>query len=190
MNTIIPQQICLFFITFLFLGIYEACAQVEDDIHPAFHPHHSLGFVISHTQIGQGIQANGDKKWLALPSLGINYNFKFHRKWAIGLHNDIVIEDYEVEEHLRSGDSDKVLARSYPIASAVVASYKPGKHFSFMLGAGGEFAHTGNLFLIRAGAEYGFHITDQWELNANLVNDLKVRAYNSWAYGIGVTRVF
>lgn len=180
-------------IGFCFLSIcstLEGIAQ-ENDVHDAFHKHHMLGIVLSHTQISQGVQSDGDKKWQAFPSIGINYNYKFHPKWALGLHNDIVIEDYEVEEHLRSGGGDnKTLKRSYPVATAVVGSYKPGKHFSFLMGAGGEFAHTGNLFLVRVGVEYGLHINPKWEVNINLVNDLKVNAYNSFAYGIGISRLF
>jgi len=161
----------------------------QEELHNEFHPHHTLGLMISHTQISQGVQANGDKKWLSLPSWAINYNYKFSQKWAIGLHNDIIVEDFTVEEHLKSSNG-QVLARSYPIASAVMASYKPGKHFSYMFGSGGEFAHAGNLFLLRVGLEYGYHISNDWELNANVVNDLKINAYNSWAIGMGITKVF
>ena len=71
-----------------------------------------------------------------------------------------------------------------------VASFKPGKYFSYMLGTGGEFAHTGSFFLVRIGVEYGYHINEKWELNANLINDVKINAYNSFAYGLGITRVF
>lgn len=171
---------------FIFLSFQM---QSQETPHLDFHPHHSLGIVISHTQINQGIQANGNKKWLSLPSWGINYNYKFSPKWAVGLHNDIVVEDFVVEEHLKSADG-KTLERSYPIASAIVVSYKPGKYFSFLLGSGGEFAHTGNLFLFRVGVEYGHYISKDWELNAVLTNDLKINAYNSWAIGLGITRVF
>lgn len=125
-----------------------------------------------------------------MSSVGINYNYKFNPKWAIGLHNDIVTEDYAVEEHLKSGSENKVIERAFPLASAIVASFKPGKYLSYMLGTGGEFAHTGSFFLIRVGVEYGCHIASKWELNANLVNDIKINAYNSFAYGIGITRVF
>lgn len=174
----------------LVLCSLSAVAQQDDDGHDTFHPHHTLGLMISHTQISEGVQSDGHRKWLSLPSWALNYNYKFSRKWAIGLHNDIVVEDFAVEEHLKSGDENTVLERSYPIASAVMASFKPGKHFSFLAGAGGEFAHTGNFFLIRIGAEYGYHINKNWELNANITNDLKINAYNSWAIGMGITRVF
>jgi hypothetical protein len=173
-------------IAFVFFSLQ---IQAQEAHHSDFKPHHTLGLIISHTQISQGIQADGKKKWLSLPSWGINYNYKFSAKWAIGLHNDIVVEDFIVEEHLKSSNSS-TLERSYPIASAVMISYKPGKAFSFLLGSGGEFAHTGNLFLVRVGVEYGYHISKDWELNAVLANDLKINAYNSWAIGFGITRVF
>lgn len=161
----------------------------QEIIHNKFKPHHTLGLILSHTQISQGVQNNGKKKWLSLPSWAINYNYKFSSKWAIGLHTDIIVEDFAVEEHLKNSNG-QVLERNYPIGSAIMASYKPGKHFSYMLGSGGEFAHTGNLFLIRLGLEYGYHINESWELNATLTNDIKINTYNSWAIGIGITRLF
>lgn len=176
-----------FYCLLFFFSLLHAVSQEH---HPkTFKPHHSVGLFLSHTQISQGIQANGNRKWLSLPSWGINYNFKFNQKWAVGLHIDIVVEDFAVEQHLKSSNND-VLERSYPIASAVMFSYKPGASFSYLLGAGGEFAHSGNLFLVRIGVEYGYHISKKWELNINLTNDLKINAYNSWAIGVGIVRVF
>lgn len=161
----------------------------EKENQAQFKIHHALSVVLSHTQISQGIQQDGERKWLALPSLGINYNYKFNPKWSMGLHNDIVIEDYQVEDHLRSGGGNRVLERSYPVASALVASYKPGKSFTYIIGAGGEFAQSASFFMVRIGLEYGFHIDTKWELSINLINDLKINGYNSFSYGIGVTRI-
>lgn len=177
------------FLLIIIVTSFSTLLMAQEEHHNDFSSHHTLGFMISHTQVSQGVQSNGNKKWLSLPSWAINYNYKFSPKWAIGLHNDIIVEDFVVQEHLKSSGGE-TLERSYPVASAIMASYKPGKHFSFMLGAGGEFAHTGNLFLVRIGAEYGYHISKKYELNANITNDLKINAYNSWALGLGVTRVF
>lgn len=173
----------------LFLIVFQGFAQ-DESTHEAFHPHHSVGFIISHTNIKKGVTSTGDNKWLSLPSWAINYNYKFKPKWAIGLHSDIVTETFEVEEHLKNDEINEILERSFPVASALMLSYKPGKHFGFMIGSGGEFSHTGNLFLIRVGVEYGYHLTKKWELNGNITNDLKINAYNSWAIGMGLTRVF
>ncbi len=177
------------FITSVFLFAAVKIGYCQDTAHHAFHKHHMLTVIVGHTQVSQGLDATGDRKWLSLPSWAINYNYKFSPKWALGLHNDIVVETFEVEQHLKSG-SVETIERSYPITTAAVASYKPGKNFSYMFGLGGEFAHTKNLFLIRVGVDYGYHFHKNWEVNVSLVNDLKVNAYNSFAFGLGVTRIF
>jgi hypothetical protein len=51
---------------------------------------------------------------------------------AIGLHTDIIVEDFEVAEHLKSG-SDKILERSYPISTTLLVSYKPPKHLTSLV---------------------------------------------------------
>lgn len=177
------------FILLFFAITSFAFSYGQHTAHHAFHKHHMLSVIVSHTQVSQGIDASGDRKWLSLPSWAINYNYKFSPKWAIGLHNDIIVETFEVKEHLKSGTS-ATIERKYPVASVAVASYKPGKNFSYLLGAGGEFAHGKNFFLIRVGVDYGYHFHKNWELNVSLVNDLKVKAYNSWGFGMGVTRIF
>jgi len=143
---------------------------------------HSIALVLSHTQITEGIE-DGKKEWISLPSWGIDYNYEINEKWGIGLHNDIVVESFIVEHN----DGTEI-ERSSPFASTIVGLFKPGKHISFVLGAGGEFSKEENLFLIRAGVEYGYRIHDDWELVANITNDLKVNAYNSWSIGIGIAR--
>lgn len=177
------------FITGFFFFAFVAIGHSQDSAHSPFHKHHMLTVIVGHTQVSQGVDASGDRKWLSLPSWAINYNYKFSAKWAIGLHNDIIVETFEVEQHLKSGAA-ATIERKYPIASVAVASYKPGKNFSYLLGAGGEFAHGKNLFLIRVGVDYGYHFHKNWELNVSLVNDFKVNAYNSFGFGMGVTRIF
>jgi hypothetical protein len=172
----------LVFLTFILQTYAQEEAQKQ------FQSQHTLGLIISHTNVSKGVDVNGDRKWLSLPSWAINYNYKFSPHWAIGLHNDIITETFEVEEHL-SNKNVQTIERSYPLASVLMASYKPGKHFSCLLGSGGEFSHTGNLFLLRVGVEYGYEINEKWEINANLTNDFKINSYNSWAIGFGLTRV-
>lgn len=179
------KTVFLFLLGLSFLQI--VAQETHDDADKTYHPHHTVSLFVSHTQISQGIQNNGKRKWLSLPSWGLNYNYVFHPKWAIGLHSDIIVEDFAVEEHLKSS-SNETLQRSYPIASAIVGSFKPGKHFAYLLGAGGEFAQTGNFFLIRVGIDYTIHIAQSWEMNAVVANDYKFNAYNSWAIGMGITK--
>lgn len=127
---------------------------------------------------------------MSIPSRGLNYNFKFSPKWSVGLHNDIIVEDFSVEEHHSKSTGGSTLPeRSYPIAAAVVVSFNPLKHFIFLPGAGGGFEHTGNFVLVRT-VEYGYHMNNNFELFANVVYDFKIDAYNPRAIGLCVAKIF
>lgn len=146
---------------------------------------HSIAVLISHTQIAEGIKGEG-KKWISVPSWGIDYNYEINERWAVGLHNDIIVESFIVEH-----SDGTELERSSPFATAVVGMFKPIKNFSLLLGAGGEFSKEENLFLIKAGVEYSHLILqDNWEIIASLSNDIKIDAYNSWNIGFGIARRF
>lgn len=147
---------------------------------------HQVQLILSHTQLHTAVDTEGNRKIKSLPSWGINYNYQVAPRWKVGLHSDLIVEDFQVESYNRS--ETEVLDRDYPLAVAAVVSRQLGKHFQAMLGAGGEFASGENFFLFRAGLEYGYHFHENWELMANVTNDFKINAYNSWAIGIGVTR--
>jgi len=55
---------------------------------------------------------------------------------AIGLQTDIIIEKSKVEKDLEGGGTQETIERSYPVAPALMGIYKPGSHFSFLLGMG------------------------------------------------------
>jgi hypothetical protein len=183
-------------IKFIFTGIvllsffFNNCfSQQHEKTNETFHPHHSLAVVISHAQVFDGRDINGEKKVLSLPSWGLDYTFQFKPKWGIGLHTDIITETFEVEKHLESGGSGDIIERSYPIAPALMGIYKPGKHWSFLLGAGMEYAKEENFFLNRAGVEYSAEIPKGWEVFGSLSYDFKWNAYDTWLLGIGISKV-
>jgi len=146
---------------------------------------HAIQFLLAHTQIQESVNENGNKTWLSVPSFEINYNYEINEKWAIGLHTDIVIEDFSVENYAKE---DTVIERSKPIAPAVVASYKFYNDFSALLGFGGEFSKKESFALLRLGIEYSYKFHENWELISNITNDIKLNAYNSFSIGIGVAR--
>ncbi len=148
---------------------------------------HRLTLVMGHAYMPEGFQ-NGEKQWLVLGSWGFDYDYWFHSQWAIGLHSDVVIENFEIEK-FGEEEAEKVLERSYPLASTLVGIFKPGEHLTILLGAGGEFAKEETLFLIRSGLEYGWELPGDWELGISLLNDLKVDAYNSWTLGVGISKI-
>jgi hypothetical protein len=154
------------------------------------HARHEVAFLLAHTAVSQGINVNGDRTWLMLPSWGLNYNFWLSSKWAIGLHTDLISETYLVTENHNEGEEEPVVERTRPIAPAVMATYRPHEHLAFTLGAGQEFAQEGNLPLARAGVEYTIHLGGPWETSGSFAYDFRFNAYDSYTLGIGITRTF
>ena len=178
---------CLFIITLALLILNSsAMAQESHAVKEPFFSHHSIALLLGHTQTSQGSE-NGKQKWLAMPSWALEYNYHLNRRWNIGLHNDIVLESFKVEDH--STDKE-VIERTRPISSLVVASYKIMNLFSLELGAGAEFAKEGNFFVSRLGFEYAYQLPKEWEVKGNLTYDMKWEAYNSFSLGVGVGRAF
>ncbi|MEX0635296.1 MAG: hypothetical protein WD135_00905 [Ferruginibacter sp.] len=156
----------------------------EKAIEP-FAKHSSIGLVLNHAHVFNGRDDAGDKKVLALPSWGIDYNYYFHPKWGIGLHTDIILESFKVE-----GKEGIEIERTTPIAPAIMGIYKPGEHWNFLAGIGGEFAEEENFLITRFGVEYGAEIQNGWEVSGSLLYDIKWKGYDSWVLGIGISKSF
>jgi hypothetical protein len=144
---------------------------------------HSISFLMSHTHISQGSEG-GVSRWLVLPSFGFDYNYKFSSDWSLGIHNDLILESFKIIKP----DGETELERTRPIVSILTAGYKPGKHLTYQIGVGGEFAKEEHFFLTRIGIEYGYEISENLEVFTNLVYDVKWAYYDSYVIGIGVTK--
>lgn len=175
----------IIFSSLLLVCVIFANAQETKNEEENLEKRHSIALLISHTQIIETIEEK-NRKWISVPSWGIDYNFELNERWAIGLHNDIILETFIIENN-----DGTELERSSPFATAVVGMFKPIKNMSLILGAGGEFTKEESLFLIKVGAEYSHLILDDnWEIIASLSNDLKLNIYNSWNIGFGIGRRF
>ena len=174
----------------------------EDEIHSdgghdSVHKKHLISASINHTIIFSGVK-NGSTSSLTLPSFGLNYTYFFNEKWAIGLHNDIILEDFLVKESssfesLSSNEENEeiqVIERGNPIAAAIVAIYKPWPFLGLIAGAGREFSSHEDFTLIRFGAETPIHLPKNWELFGVLTYDINIGAYQSLTYGVGIGKLF
>ncbi|HEY4286636.1 MAG TPA: hypothetical protein VGN00_06010 [Puia sp.] len=172
-----------------FLVLLSSCilAVTHAQEEKSFRPTHSIGLNIGHEFSFSGVDDNGNRTLTVLPYWGLDYNFQFARKFAIGLHTDFITESFKVEKNLDGGDHE-VVERSYPIAPAVMGFYKPTEHWSFGLGVGGEFAKEENHFLNRIAAEYGADITNGWEVFGVFQYDIRWRSYDTWTLGLGISK--
>jgi hypothetical protein len=172
------------------LFAYNGWAQehTENESKEPFKKTHSLSLAIGHAHVFEGVDAEGNKKALALPMWAFDYNFQFAPKWGIGLHTDVINETFTVEKNLESGGEGEVVERSMPIAPAIMGVFKPTHHWGFGLGVGGEFAKEENYMLTRAGVEYVAEISKGWEVFGAIQYDFRWDAYDTWTLGLGISK--
>lgn len=179
------QGIVLLILIFFLLPL-TGISQEEKEEEEQFY-HHSIGIFLSHSYISQG-RVNGDKQWLNAPSWALNYNYNFNENWSLGWHNDIIIEEFIVED---VREDNKLLERSFPFSTMLVGTYKPKENWGFALGGGVEFEENESFGLIRLGIEYGIPIPGpRLEVLFSLNYDILIDAYDSINFGIGIARPF
>jgi hypothetical protein len=147
--------------------------------------HHQFSFMLSHSYISEGYFFSS-RKWIAAPSFGLDYNYWVKKNLAIGIHTDLIKENFALEE----ASGDKIIERSTPFAIVPALTYKPGEHGALILGMGGEFAKEGSFAVTRVGYEYGWELPKKYELAFSLTYDLKWNAYNTWTFGLVVSKFF
>lgn len=173
-----------------FLPLGMLVAQEEEGTHGSHHGEHhkhSVQVMLSHSFISKGIGDDGERNWITVPSWGINYNYHINEKWAVGWHNDIMIERFFIEREDEEGGS---LERNFPIASLIIGTHKLGKGWAVAFGGGVEYEENESFGVVRAGVEYGVHLPKKWEVIFAFNYDVIVEAYDSFNLGIGVAKLF
>ena len=123
---------------------------------------------------------------LVVPTYGLNYDVLFHHKWGVGVHTDVVLQQYKVETH----DGHEELIRENPVALCAVGLFKPILALTLIAGYGVELEKHENIQIIRFGVEYGIHLPKNWELGFALEFDRKINTYNSWVFAVGFSKLF
>lgn len=148
---------------------------------------HNVMVAIGHMLVGQGVNEDGSRSALSVPVWMIDYDFSLSRKWTLGVHTDLITENYKVEGYFFEPET-KVIEREHPKAIALAGGFKPGKRSVFTFGAGGEFSKGANYFLTVVGWEYAIELPGEWELSPSVTYDLKWSAYDSFSLALGVRK--
>ncbi len=182
-----------FIIFFIFVQIISAQGNTtgshEGKVEYQGYEHkHSFSFFIAHTRVSEAV--HNDKEWIAVPSFSLNYDYIIGKKWAIGLHNDLILEEFTVGRKVEGEEEIEEIERSYPLSSAVMISYNPLHHLVLAAGGGMEFSKSEHFPVIRFSVETPFHLNETWEMLSLISYDININAYNSFTIGLGVGYVF
>jgi hypothetical protein len=147
---------------------------------------HRVTVMMANSHIPNMDGVEGQSKFSIVPTWGLDYDFWLNSKWAIGLHNDFILQQYKV---IKEEDQTEI-ERSFPIGSCIAGVFKPFKHIAFVTGVGKEFEKTESFTMWKVGAEYGFELPKAWELSLNFQYDIKFEAYDSFLFGIGISKKY
>lgn len=140
-----------------------------------------VALLIGHTVIPAGHTTER----AIIPSWGLDIEYWPSAHWGIGWHNDLEIESFLVESNQRGA-----VERQYPLVSTLDVLWKPWKGLVLQLGPGVELERKDNLWLVRWGLEYEFHLDHQWDLAPSFFYDTRHAAYDTWTLALGVGKRF
>ena len=115
--------------------------------------HHSIkgnlgvSAVMGHAFIKNRIDS--ENKISSAAAFGINANYWVSDKWAVGVHSDLVFENFIIEEK-KPNEEHRFLEREYPVSVNAVATYKPIHSLGILAGIGREFSKEKNLTMFVA----------------------------------------
>lgn len=178
------RSIKIFGFIFLLLSVNGTVQAQQKNEDSENSPHHRVSLILSHAHIPAANEANGSKRIFIAASLGLNYEWWFNNKWAVGLHNDITMQSFNVERK----SSEEIIAREFPILTTLVVVCKPVKGWSFFTGPGREFEKNESFNVVKTGIEYGIELPKTWEIGFGLEYDVKINGYNSLLVGIGISK--
>jgi len=141
--------------------------------------HFHISVAIGHTYLPES-SING-KTTLTLPSIGFDIEYYLNSKFGVGLHNDIELVVFEVEE-----DEGTVINREYPLLLTADFLYKPVHNLVLFVGPGVELEKEENFAVFRMGVEYMAFVNDHISFSPILFYDFRVDAYDSFSIGIGI----
>ena len=144
-------------------------------------PHFRGAVFISHTFIPS--IAKGER--IAIPSYGLDLEYWFNHDWGLGLHNDLELETFIIEQ-----DHEEFLEREYPLVSTLDLLYRPWKGIVFQIGPGIEIDRNKTFYLLRLGVEYEIELGHHWDLYPTFFYDTREDAYTTISVGLGVGKRF
>lgn len=153
--------------------------------------HHRLALIWGHGYVPKGFTHTNEVKTLIVPTIGLDYEYWFSHKFAIGFSNDIELINYVIENH-----NGEELEREYAYIGALMVMYEFAHLWAIGLGPGIEVEKNENFFVIKAAIEKEFPIAGEggWDVTPMLSYEMKQSGgygmYDAFTLGIGIGKRF
>ena len=117
----------LAFTVFVELNSFAQEAELKEDI-----DRNRLSFLMAYGIIPEHTTADeATSNYLfVVPAIGMNYDFLFTPKFGLGLHTDVILQKFEVQEL----KDDLEVERMFPVTVNLMASYRPNDKWTILAG--------------------------------------------------------
>ncbi|MGC3944697.1 MAG: hypothetical protein QM762_09270 [Chryseolinea sp.] len=178
------RNITLFMI--LFWSCFSLFAQEYPHADDGPRKKHKLSLFMANAFVPAAEGVSGQDKLFLVPAWGLNYDYWFHPKVAVGVHNDFILQQFKIESH----DNNQEVVRAFPVVISGVVSWHPIPHWIILVGAGQEIDKHEHYNVVQAGVEYEIELRKGWTLGINLAYDNKINAYDTWIFGVTFGKKF
>lgn len=168
----------------LLLGVVSLPTYAQEGVEGEPLKHHRVALFTGTTHIPSGENGVEGQGEVFVPTYGLDYEYWFSHRFALGLYNDIQLGAYIINT-----DEAEDLERKRAFVTTAVAVFEPVRQLALFGGAGAELEEHENFFVIKVGAEYEFPIGDWWDISISAAYDWK-DVYGSWSFGVSIGKRF
>ena len=173
------QFLVLAFTAFAMLNSYAQEAEPKEDI-----GRNRLSFLMAYGIIPEHTTVDDatSNYLFVVPAIGMNYDFLFTPKFGLGLHTDVILQKFEVQEL----KDDLEVERMFPVTVNLMASYRPNDKWTVLAGGGVELEKNKSYNMVALGLDYGIELNESWEVGFSFMFEHRIQAYNSFLFGVGI----
>ncbi|MBB3700171.1 hypothetical protein KMW28_14635 [Flammeovirga yaeyamensis] len=154
--------------------------------------HHRLSVIWGHAYVPKAFSNPDKPQTLIIPTIGLDYEYFFSHKFAIGLSNELELSNYVVETRHHTEEVE----REYAYVGAILAMYEVSHLLIIGIGPGIEIEKNHNFFVGKITVEREFPIMGEggWDVTPVLSYELKSShghgIYDAFTFGIGIGKRF
>ncbi|KXX71966.1 hypothetical protein [Flammeovirga sp. SJP92] len=153
--------------------------------------HHRVALLWGHSYVPKGFSGNNQTNTLIVPTIGLEYEYWFSHHFAIGISNDLELQNYVIET--RHGEE---LEREYVYIGALMGFIEFAHLWVIGIGPGIEIEQHKNFAVFKTSIEREFPIAGEggWDVTPMLSYELKFRgengSYDAFTFGLAIGKRF
>ncbi|WP_281613687.1 hypothetical protein [Flammeovirga sp. SubArs3] len=154
--------------------------------------HHRVALIWGHGYIPKGFNNYTEVRTLIIPVIGLDYEYWFSHKFAIGISNDLELSNYVIEV----SHEEEELEREYVYVGALMAYYEFAHLWAIGIGPGIEMEKNRNFFVVKTSIEKEFPIKGEggWDVTPMFSYEFKSSnghgVYDAMCFAIAIGKRF